>query len=612
MNFALKKREENKMMKNQKKLICLLFVLLFASAGGTLFSEGGQPQSDKEEELQAQLHKAKLSGDVQRTAAVQHELSAIKKEQVVQTANDDRFRFEPADSRVPFNGEGDINVSQIHNLNTWSNATATEPPNFPNYGKVWVAATEFRNGGPDTVKFYYSTNRGQSWVYYGKLFSNVNSDYRADELDIEMVYSGTDTYIFGTAAYDDFSANRTKCICFRISTTTQAAMVVQMNNPNFSGSNYHMYNPRITSDNSNYTSTTYLMMTYSCRTDCNGTDANYDTYYMYADFIFAAPQIHYVDFIGSVGCPLPLAPEYVIYSDVAYCNYQGHEQTMVLFHINAGAPYNYTKVGRYYGYNSYQTTAFLNETNENIGQRIAFTGGAGDAHGIVTYIRKYSATDWDVYAQRTSDGLNWTPQVVEGSTRRARFVDVIAQRNFVDAFKIGYIEDNPTTPAGFYAGCSGSSWSAPSGLIINNQPIDTTYTRVRAGYVYGVTDNCLAIYANAYTYYAYASRLCNTTVGVNSNTETPGKFSLEQNYPNPFNPSTKISFEVPKTIRPGSIVKLTVYDAAGREAAVLYNANVNPGVVEIVWDASAFPSGVYFYKLTAEGFTDTKKMVLIK
>ena len=54
------------------------------------------------------------------------------------------------------------------------------------------------------------------------------------------------------------------------------------------------------------------------------------------------------------------------------------------------------------------------------------------------------------------------------------------------------------------------------------------------------------------------------------------------------------------------------FAAAGREAAVLYDANVNPGVVEVVWDASAFPGGVYFNKLTAEGFTDTKKMVLIK
>jgi hypothetical protein len=59
-------------------------------------------------------------------------------------------------------------------------------------------------------------------------------------------------------------------------------------------------------------------------------------------------------------------------------------------------------------------------------------------------------------------------------------------------------------------------------------------------------------------------------------------------------------------------VKLEVYDMLGREAAVLVNGQQNAGTHEFVWNASDFPSGVYFYRLTGDGFGGTGKMVLVK
>jgi uncharacterized delta-60 repeat protein len=90
--------------------------------------------------------------------------------------------------------------------------------------------------------------------------------------------------------------------------------------------------------------------------------------------------------------------------------------------------------------------------------------------------------------------------------------------------------------------------------------------------------------------------------------ETPDKFSLSQNYPNPFNPATKIRFALPKD----ASVKLTVYDEAGREAAVLVNEQLRAGIYEYALDASHLSSGVYFYTLVTDGFTETKKMMLVK
>jgi photosystem II stability/assembly factor-like uncharacterized protein len=94
----------------------------------------------------------------------------------------------------------------------------------------------------------------------------------------------------------------------------------------------------------------------------------------------------------------------------------------------------------------------------------------------------------------------------------------------------------------------------------------------------------------------------------NISSEIPQKFILSQNYPNPFNPQTKIKFDVPKV----SFTKLIIYDLLGREVTTLVNEELKPGTYQADWDASGFSSGVYFYKITAGDFVETKKMVLMK
>jgi hypothetical protein len=88
----------------------------------------------------------------------------------------------------------------------------------------------------------------------------------------------------------------------------------------------------------------------------------------------------------------------------------------------------------------------------------------------------------------------------------------------------------------------------------------------------------------------------------------PKTFYLFQNYPNPFNPSTNIKYQIAKI----SYVKLAVYDALGREAATLVNEKLSPGTYEAYWDGSNYSSGVYFYILQTDNYSDIKKLVLIK
>ncbi len=97
-------------------------------------------------------------------------------------------------------------------------------------------------------------------------------------------------------------------------------------------------------------------------------------------------------------------------------------------------------------------------------------------------------------------------------------------------------------------------------------------------------------------------------------TEIPNNYSLYQNYPNPFNPTTKIKFSIPllRGVSEGRGVLLIIYDITGKIVSTLINQPLNAGTYEVDFDASNLPSGVYFYKLTGGGFSESKRMILVK
>ncbi len=90
--------------------------------------------------------------------------------------------------------------------------------------------------------------------------------------------------------------------------------------------------------------------------------------------------------------------------------------------------------------------------------------------------------------------------------------------------------------------------------------------------------------------------------------QLPENFGLKQNYPNPFNPSTKIEFQIPSS----AFVELKVFDLLGREVATLANEEMQPGNYETTFDGEGLASGVYFYRLQAGEFGQTRKLLLQK
>jgi uncharacterized delta-60 repeat protein len=99
------------------------------------------------------------------------------------------------------------------------------------------------------------------------------------------------------------------------------------------------------------------------------------------------------------------------------------------------------------------------------------------------------------------------------------------------------------------------------------------------------------------------------TIGINPvSNEIPNGYSLSQNYPNPFNPVTNIEFAISNS----AFVKLVVYNSLGKEVETLVSEDLTPGIYKADWNASEYPSGVYFYKISAGSFTETKRMILVK
>jgi hypothetical protein len=122
---------------------------------------------------------------------------------------------------------------------------------------------------------------------------------------------------------------------------------------------------------------------------------------------------------------------------------------------------------------------------------------------------------------------------------------------------------------------------------------------------YGLAgDNLLGCYINGVL---YGDTTLTTNVQIIS-LEIPKSFILLQNYPNPFNPTTKIKFNVAKVCE----VKIIVYDVAGREVQTLLNESLKPGTYETTFDGSQLTSGVYFYRMVTDEYTEARKMILIK
>ena len=131
-------------------------------------------------------------------------------------------------------------------------------------------------------------------------------------------------------------------------------------------------------------------------------------------------------------------------------------------------------------------------------------------------------------------------------------------------------------------------------------------------FVGDMMDELVGIMYFSHSYYKLIPRtdadFVNYTTDVEDGTNTVYEYKLAQNYPNPFNPSTKINY----SIQAEGLVTLKVYNILGQSVATLVNEFKTAGAHTVNFDATKLSSGIYLYKIDSNGFTQTKKMMLVK
>jgi photosystem II stability/assembly factor-like uncharacterized protein len=201
----------------------------------------------------------------------------------------------------------------------------------------------------------------------------------------------------------------------------------------------------------------------------------------------------------------------------------------------------------------------------------------------------YGVTSADRFFKTTDAGTTWSISTISTNPLMAEYFV-----NVNTGYACGW---NGTI---LYTTNAGSNWSTQaSGLT--DILTSVWFTNSLTGYIS--------------TWYGHVLKTTNggITFAGRTGEQVPEDYRLYQNYPNPFNPVTTIKFEAPPVLPEREVtVTLKVYDILGRESAILVNEPLSPGSYEVTFDASGLPSGVYFYKLSAGNYTDTKKMVVVK
>lgn len=206
-----------------------------------------------------------------------------------------------------------------------------------------------------------------------------------------------------------------------------------------------------------------------------------------------------------------------------------------------------------------------------------------NANGDVLWEKTFGGNDYDYggSAQQTTDG----GYVIVGNTRSIG-------AGLFDVYLIKTNSNGDTVWTKTFGGTDQESGSSVQ------QTTDGRYV------IAGITRSFGAGNNDVY----FIKTDANGVVAVNSEVGIPSYFSLDQNYPNPFNPVTSFRFQIPQR----SFVKLEIFNSLGQQVTTVVDEEKEAGNYEISWDAAGLSSGVYFYKLTAGTFIETKKLVLLK
>ena len=207
------------------------------------------------------------------------------------------------------------------------------------------------------------------------------------------------------------------------------------------------------------------------------------------------------------------------------------------------------------------------------------------------------------YIRSTNLGDDWSAET--RLTFNAANKESISIASFQEKVHLIWTDDRNTEWEVFYIKSidNGVNWEAEE--LISSIPIKSRSSRVSVfeKNVFVVWEDVPSGAPDEIIFRRYI-----TPTSVDNEIISPQEFDIDQNYPNPFNPTTTIKYQIPEL----SFVTLKVYDVLGNEIATLVNEEKPVGSYEVEFNATGLPSGIYFYRLQAGSFVETKKMVLMK
>lgn len=591
-------------------------------------SQTGKPNTDMNfgvsneiDELVRQITKAKKSGDAERVQYHQNKLDVLTGASKVDCPN----------LRYTQDISGQIDVL---NYNTIAGGTFGAGAVTVDRVTGEIYAVVVNQFPPFKVSIFKSVNNGLNFNLFFTFSPSIISQHypESNQIDLEVISRGDSSYLYGVIGlWLDSSKGmyfkiRNDGDLFSSSIFTSAKRIG-------SGQGNGSVSPRITSDNAMFTLAPYIYITYTLDS-LRGTGNKW----MKTKMIRISNPFAPVPTLTSVNPPgsfnnayfynAPNQPDSAFMQTDICCVGTGDSSFVVTTTLMRGA-------NTFAGTNFYMTnsTSFgsiisssysVNDIKLLEIPRIA-SPGYGTRSVMMGAMRLYGGGDWDTYYYKSNNinrnyGGFTTSGFVDGSIDTTVGFDLAARYRSFDNYLFAI--NNKKTGSGAaqaYGTILGNLYKAGAftGLYPANPPsfpVQYADNYPSATFRFVNNDSCFIGYGGVlssgspFRDYGVTGGCSGAFIGIENNSLNVTGFQLSQNYPNPFNPSTKIYFAVLKN----SFVNVKVFDVLGREVAELVNDVVTAGEHNVVFNGAAFHSGVYYYKMEANGFSETKKMLLVK
>lgn len=367
--------------------------------------QGGElKQYDREKinSVVSQINEARQNGDFYKSQMLQKELDKVtgntSQDNAVFTNNGPLPIIEYINQPL---SNPDYNLTIISGSDAaWAVATSTDPIT----GRIYAVQTKYAVGS-DTAKVYTSTNHGISWTLIYRVYYGVDIDFRNDELDIEAMNNGSNSYIYIVAGFTTSGIHYSTI--YRMNSSGGETLAA---NFYLAAAGNAFVHPRITSDNGKFTNLSYVYIILTQDSTTGSTHHLKTKFSIITNPFAATPTITNRNFnpANSYWWHQPgLGDTSILYNDIVYSDsaYTSWIITVSNFY-RAGVNNLYLTYSNDYGATSPSRNPVLTEPNVNYKPRLASSRSddtIGEQYIMLVYTRQFNATDWDPYYRRTSD-----------------------------------------------------------------------------------------------------------------------------------------------------------------------------------------------------------------